>query len=112
MANDSLLSSLQRPEQVKAHLLPDVVSAMSELFLINGDLQAMFYTNSRAMHSQSICLLEGNRKRSGRSGGMGVAMNAGVAVQRRFINLLQVLPPNNPLRDNALASQQPSPAFS
>jgi len=75
--------------QVKAHLLPEVVTAQAELFLINGDLQAMFYTASRAMHSQSICLLEGRRNRLNRTTGMGAAINAGLAVQRRFANLMQ-----------------------
>lgn len=76
-------------EQVKAQMLPEVVSTHAELFLINGDLQAMFYTASRAMHSQLINLLEGKRARP-RSSGMGVVTNAGLAVQRRFNNLVQV----------------------
>mmetsp|Transcript_40321 Transcript_40321/g.114154 ORF Transcript_40321/g.114154 Transcript_40321/m.114154 type:complete len:819 (+) Transcript_40321:201-2657(+) len=75
--------------QVKAYLMPSVVTTQADLFLINGDLQAMFYTASRAMHSQSICLLEGKRSRLNHTSGMGVAINAGLAVQRRFNNLLQ-----------------------
>eukprot|EP00951_Prasinocladus_malaysianus_P025422 scaffold222889_cov38-Prasinocladus_malaysianus.AAC.2 len=92
--SESMHQPVSQPIQsyVKAYLLPDIVTAQAELFLINGDLQAMFYTASRAMHSQSICLLEGKRNRMNRNSGMGAAINAGLAVQRRFINLVQVGP--------------------
>ena len=86
--------------------MPSVVTTQADLFLINGDLQAMFYTASRAMHSQSICLLEGKRSRLNHSSGMGVAINAGVAVQRRFNNLLQVQPVPPPI---LLTSFVPAP---
>ena len=76
--------------QVKAQLLPEVISAHAELFMINGDLQAKFYTASRAMHSQCIFLLGGKRVRP-HSSRLGAVANAGVAVQRRFINLVQVI---------------------
>ena len=94
--------------QVKAQMLPEVISTHAELFMINGDLQAMFYTASRAMHSQSINLLEGKRTRP-HSSRLGAVTNAGVAVQRRFINLLQARLPPSPQRRLLMSSLRARP---
>ena len=44
--------------EVRARLLPELVSAMAEVFLINGDLNSSLYTSSRAMHSAILGLLQ------------------------------------------------------
>ena len=44
--------------QVRAVLVPDLVNAQAEIFLINGDMNSNLYTSSRAMHSSIIGLLQ------------------------------------------------------
>lgn len=64
----------------------DILAALAELFLVNGDLQAMFYTGSRAMHSGILGLLAGTKPQGKVTASLG---NMALSVQRRFQNVVQ-----------------------
>ncbi|CAG9465811.1 unnamed protein product [Pedinophyceae sp. YPF-701] len=73
-------------DAARAAVRADALLAMSEMFLINGDLHAMFYTGSRAMHSGVLSLLNGNN--NGRFRGVSGAANLSISLQRRYQNVV------------------------
>lgn len=64
---------------------PRLLSALATTFLANGDLCAMVYTGSKAMHSQLIGMLE---DKGMMNAGASLAMNVGISLQRRIANVL------------------------
>ena len=73
--------------EVKEGYSEAMLIALSELFQLNGDLHAMIYTGSRAMHSSSLFLLypEDNKQKKGAS---GKATDLGITLKRRFLNVM------------------------
>ena len=73
--------------EVKEGFSEAMLIALSELFQLNGDLHAMIYTGSRAMHSSSLFLLypEDNKQKKGAS---GKAADLGITLKRRFLNVM------------------------
>jgi hypothetical protein len=73
--------------EVKKGYSEAMLIALSELFQLNGDLHAMIYTGSRAMHSSSLFLLypEDNKQKKGAS---GKATDLGITLKRRFLNVM------------------------
>lgn len=63
----------------------DILAGLAEMFLVNGDLQAMFYTGSRAMHSSILGLLAGTKPAGKVTASLG---NMALSVQRRFQNVV------------------------
>jgi cellulose biosynthesis protein BcsQ len=58
---------------------------MAELFLIAGDIHAMLYTGSRAMHSHIIEIFS---EEAGKSKKSSTATNFAITLQRRYLNVL------------------------
>lgn len=61
---------------------PGALSAMAELFLMNGDMCAWLYTGSPAMHSEKITLFEPEASRLKKAGAGGYS-NSFIAIRRR-----------------------------
>ena len=60
---------------------PGALSAMAELFLMNGDMCAWLYTGSPAMHSEKITLFEPELSRLKKAGAGGYS-NSFIAIRR------------------------------
>ena len=60
---------------------PAALSAIAELFLMNGDMCAWLYTGSPAMHSEKITLFEPESSRLKRAGA-GTYGNSFIAIRR------------------------------
>ena len=60
---------------------PAALSAMAELFLMNGDMCAWLYTGSPAMHSEKITLFEPETSRL-KKAGAGTYSNGFIAIRR------------------------------
>jgi hypothetical protein len=58
---------------------PEALSALAELFLVNGDMSAWLYTGSQAMHSERILIFEpeGSKLRKAGVGAYGNIMVGG-----------------------------------
>uniref|UniRef100_A0A383VGT2 WW domain-containing protein n=1 Tax=Tetradesmus obliquus TaxID=3088 RepID=A0A383VGT2_TETOB len=63
------------------------LSAIAELFLMNGDMCAWLYTGSPAMHSEKITLFEPESSRL-KKAGAGAYSNSFIAIRRRYNNVL------------------------
>jgi hypothetical protein len=60
---------------------PAALSAIAELFLMNGDMCAWLYTGSPAMHSEKITLFEPETSRL-KKAGAGTYGNSFIAIRR------------------------------
>lgn len=60
---------------------PAALSAIAELFLMNGDMCAWLYTGSPAMHSEKITLFEPESSRL-KKAGAGSYSNSFIAIKR------------------------------
>jgi hypothetical protein len=67
---------------------PAALSAIAELFLMNGDMCAWLYTGSPAMHSEKITLFEPETSRL-KKAGAGTYGNSFIAI-RRWVASLQL----------------------
>lgn len=76
----------QSVKRFRARVSPTVVSTVADIFLLNGDLNAMCYTGSKAMHSSVINILKGPKKSASR---LALASNAAISVQRRYLNMVE-----------------------
>lgn len=76
----------QSVQRFRARVSPTVVSTVADIFLLNGDLNAMCYTGSKAMHSSVINILKGPKKSASR---LALASNAAISVQRRYLNMVE-----------------------
>jgi len=65
----------------------DALSALAEVFLVNGDMIAWLYTGSQAMHSERILVFEPPESKL-RKASVGHVGNLVVGVVRRFNNVL------------------------
>eukprot|EP00958_Prasinococcus_capsulatus_P006767 scaffold630_cov399-Prasinococcus_capsulatus_cf.AAC.2 len=72
--------------QLKSETMPQVLSTMADLFLLNGDVHAALYTSSKAMHSAMIFLLTEGQKQSK---GSAKAVNISITLQRRYKNIVE-----------------------
>ncbi|KAF5842707.1 SacI homology domain-containing protein [Dunaliella salina] len=66
---------------------PEALSALAELFLVNGDMSAWLYTGSQAMHSERILIFEPETSKL-RKAGIGAYGNIMVGIKRRYNNVL------------------------
>jgi hypothetical protein len=66
---------------------PDALSALAELFLVNGDMSAWLYTGSQAMHSERILLFEPETSKL-RKAGVGMYGNIMVSTTRGHLWLM------------------------
>jgi hypothetical protein len=64
---------------------PRALSAIAELFLMNGDMCAWLYTGSPAMHSEKITLFEPDASRLKKAGAGGYS-NPFIAIRRRVLH--------------------------
>ncbi|OAE30181.1 hypothetical protein AXG93_4295s1360 [Marchantia polymorpha subsp. ruderalis] len=71
-------------EEFRDATLPSPIAAMAELFLLAGDIHAMLYTGSKAMHSHIINIFSDEVGKGKRS----AATNMAITLQRRFLNVL------------------------
>ncbi|CAM6096439.1 unnamed protein product [Calypogeia fissa] len=71
-------------EEFRDATLPSPVAAAADLFLIAGDIHAMLYTGSRAMHSHIIQIFSDEAGKGKRS----TAQNMAITLQRRFLNVV------------------------
>lgn len=60
---------------------PAALSAIAELFLMNGDMCAWLYTGSPAMHSEKITMFEPDTSRL-KKAGAGTYSNSFIAIRR------------------------------
>lgn len=60
---------------------PAALSAIAELFLMNGDMCAWLYTGSPAMHSEKITMFEAETSRL-KKAGAGTYSNSFIAIRR------------------------------
>lgn len=65
----------------------EALSAMAELFLLNGDLCAYLYTGSAAMHSEKILIFEPESSRL-RKASVTAYGNPLIAIKRRYNNVI------------------------
>ncbi|KAJ7567420.1 hypothetical protein O6H91_02G146100 [Diphasiastrum complanatum] len=72
-------------EEFKDATLPVPVAMLAELFLIAGDIHAMLYTGSKAMHSHIIQIFSEDAAKVKRS---SAAQNMAITLQRRYLNVL------------------------
>jgi len=66
---------------------PEALSALAELFLVNGDMSAWLYTGSQAMHSERILIFEPMDSKL-RKAGVGAYGGILVGIKRRYNNVL------------------------
>jgi len=78
-------------DDIRSGLLASSLSALAELFLVNGDTHAGLYTGSKAMHTGIMHLLDTGKKKA--PGATGVASNLSISVQRRYLNMVRACRP-------------------
>eukprot|EP00879_Flechtneria_rotunda_P023570 GHRR01024935.1.p1 GENE.GHRR01024935.1~~GHRR01024935.1.p1 ORF type:complete len:159 (+),score=60.45 GHRR01024935.1:310-786(+) len=78
---------LARVRHFARRINPAALSAMAELFLMNGDMCAWLYTGSPAMHSEKITMFEPESSRL-KKAGAGTYGNSFIAIRRRYNNVL------------------------
>ena len=81
---DDMLLSV---EAIKKKYSEEFLTSLSELFQLNGDLHAMIYTGSRAMHSAGLFMLYPDSSKL-KKAAPGTAGNLGITLKRRFINVV------------------------
>ncbi|XP_024545394.1 probable phosphoinositide phosphatase SAC9 isoform X1 [Selaginella moellendorffii] len=72
-------------DEFKLATLGAPVSMMAELFLLAGDIHAMLYTGSKAMHSHILQIFSEDAAKAKRT---GAAQNVAITLQRRYLNVL------------------------
>lgn len=82
-----LRSSAAKVRHFTRRINPSVLSAVAELFLMNGDMCAWLYTGSPAMHSEKITLFEPESSRLKKAGAGGYS-NSFIAIRRRYNNVM------------------------
>ena len=75
-------------EYVRVCLKFGLAAELTSLFISAGDLAAHLYTGSRAMHTSILHLLERDNDIRRQKSGMGNASNMGIAIQRRYLNVV------------------------
>lgn len=86
MPNTTLPVPTPQVKSFARRIHPEALSALAELFLVNGDMSAWLYTGSQAMHSERILIFEPETSKLrkagvgaygnimvGRCGGLGMA---------------------------------------
>eukprot|EP00850_Spirogloea_muscicola_P003900 SM000016S01888 [mRNA] locus=s16:476486:484208:+ [translate_table: standard] len=72
-------------EALKARALAAPIAALAELFLIAGDIHALLYTGSKAMHSHIIQIFSEDPAKIKRA---NAASNVAITLQRRYLNMV------------------------
>eukprot|EP00850_Spirogloea_muscicola_P007483 SM000038S14296 [mRNA] locus=s38:174165:181898:+ [translate_table: standard] len=72
-------------EALKARALAAPIAALAELFLIAGDIHALLYTGSKAMHSHIIQIFSEDPAKLRRA---NAASNVAITLQRRYLNMV------------------------
>lgn len=75
-------------DEIRKKVLPEALTSIAEVFLLNGDRNAFFYTGSQAMHSDKITIFEPETSPLKRNG-VGGAQNSIIAITRRYNNVMR-----------------------
>jgi hypothetical protein len=71
----------------KESVSPQLLSALAEIHVNQGDVHAAVYTGTKAQHSRSMHVLSAERPRGGQRANK--AANAAISIQRRIVNMAQ-----------------------
>eukprot|EP00210_Caulerpa_lentillifera_P003458 g3300.t1 len=75
-------------DEIRRKVLPEALASIAEVFLLNGDRNAFFYTGSQAMHSDKITIFEPETSPL-KKNGIGGAGNSIIAITRRYNNVMR-----------------------